>query len=143
MLTKLDKAECRQLLEKKNVGHMGCVLASGEPYVVPVNYLFSGDNIHLHSKPGEKISALKINPLVCLQVDDVEADGLIWQSVIAFGNYKEIPKSDEYDRILNKFLTEFPNFTPVEADVEPESRAGRIIVFSIEISRITGVSESL
>ncbi len=122
---------------------MGCVLENGEPYVVPVNYLFAGESIYLHSKPGQKISALQLNPLVCLQVDEVEADGLIWESVIAFGRYKEIPESDEYQRVLQRFIEKFPNFTPVEADVEPKSRKRQIVVFSIEISRITGVAEAL
>src|SRR5262245_1384454 len=40
--------------------------------VVPVNYLFDGEFIYIHSLPGRKIDVLRANPNACMQVDAVE-----------------------------------------------------------------------
>ena len=41
MIKNLDEKAARKLLlREQKLGHLGCVLESGEPYVVPANYLF-------------------------------------------------------------------------------------------------------
>jgi len=41
------------------------------PYLVPLNYGYSQGCLYMHSAPeGKKISLLKLNPLVCFEVED-------------------------------------------------------------------------
>ena len=59
MIKNLDEKATRKLLKEQKLGHLGCVLESGEPYVVPVNYLFKDDEIYIHCLPGQKLDALR------------------------------------------------------------------------------------
>ena len=82
MIRPMSLDETRALLEASRVGHLGCV-AQGTPYVVPVNYMLDGTTIYVHSFVGRKIRALRQNPRVCLQVEEIQ-DEYNWRSAIAF-----------------------------------------------------------
>jgi len=72
MIKNLDEKATRKLLKEQKLGHLGCVLDSGEPYVIPVNYLFKADGIYVHVLPGQKLDAMRANGKICLQVDKIE-----------------------------------------------------------------------
>ena len=128
-------------MEEQRFGHLGCVLETGEPYVVPVNYLLEDDGIYIHTLPGQKLDALRANGKVCLQVEKIE-DSFRWQSVIVFGEFEEIKRTNRTTEILKNFSARFEQLTPVESMVEEKSNRGKLIVFRIAIKRITGITES-
>jgi len=140
MITRLHQEESRTLLREGNLARLGCVVA-GEPYVVPVHYLFDDDCIYIHSLPGRKITALRAHPRACLQVDEIK-DEFHWRSVLAFGSYEEITDADERERALNHLFARLPHFTPVESAMTQVAGTPETIVFRIRIDAITGVSES-
>ena len=80
-LGKLGDADSLVILRDGALGRLGCIADEG-PYVVPVNYFFDGSDIYIHSLPGRKINAMRANPRVCLQVDEIK-DSYHWRSVIA------------------------------------------------------------
>ena len=138
MIHEMGEKEARDLLGSGRTGRLGCC-AAGEPYVVPVNYLFDGECIYLHSLPGRKIQLLRANPRACLQVDEVK-DDYHWRSVLAWGNYEELADVGEREVILADLFKRLPHLTPVESRMErgkPET-----IVFRLRVDRITGVCES-
>lgn len=141
MIKNLDKEASQEFLKDQGTGYLGCVLESGEPYIVPVNFIFENDSIYIHSLPGEKITAMHANPQVCLQTDIVSDDGFEWKSVIAFGKFEEIEDKNHKKKLLIAFYEKFPRFTPVEARFMEEDFATDIIVFRIKIKRLTGVAE--
>ena len=93
MIKSLNQDQSLELLRKERIGRLGCI-SEGEPYVVPVNYVFDGECAYLHSLPGQKIEAMRSEPRVCLQVDEIE-DELNWKSVLAYGTYEEITNRRE------------------------------------------------
>jgi nitroimidazol reductase NimA-like FMN-containing flavoprotein (pyridoxamine 5'-phosphate oxidase superfamily) len=125
------------ILRRGNLGRLGCV-DQDAPYVVPVNYLFDGKDIYIHSLPGRKIDAMRANSRVCLQVDEI-TDAFHWRSVIAFGNYEEISDPETRERMLGKLFTRLPHMTPVETRMT--RGMSEMILFRIKVSAITGVSE--
>lgn len=135
----LQEDEARALLSACKIGRLGCV-DNGEPYVVPINYVFEGESIYSHSLPGRKIDALRAHPRACLQVDEIEND-FNWRSVIAYGNFEEIRVPSDRKSILRKLLTRFPLLTPVESVMTQDGSAPDSVVFRIRIDRITGVTE--
>jgi nitroimidazol reductase NimA-like FMN-containing flavoprotein (pyridoxamine 5'-phosphate oxidase superfamily) len=135
----LDETEAQKLIAAGKLGRLGCV-DNGEPYVVPINYLFEDMAIYSHSMPGRKIEALRTHPRACLQVDEVQ-DDFNWRSVIAFGNFEEIRVPSDRRFILGKLLGRFPLLTPVESAIALDAGAPDSIVFRIVIDRITGVEE--
>lgn len=141
MTRMLSDAEARTLIAGGKMGRLGCV-ANGEPYVVPINYVFEDGSIYSHSLPGRKIEALRAHPRACLQVDEIEND-FHWRSAIAFGNFEEIDRPRDRRAILSKLLVRFPLLTPVESMVVQDAAPPDSVVFRIIVDRITGVEEGM
>jgi uncharacterized protein len=139
MMRMLNNEEARQLFQGARVVRLGCI-ANGEPYVVPINCHLEGDHLYSHSLSGTKIAGLRENPRACVQVDEIESD-LRWRSAIAFGKYEEITKANERADVLSKLLHKFPMLTPVESAIAIDGISPEVIVFRINIERLTGVSE--
>lgn len=82
-----------------------CVMAvsgdDGYPYAVPINYVYDGTSIYIHSAAqGYKIDALRRNPkcsLCIVDKDDVipEEFTSYFRSVIAFGTACFVESTDE------------------------------------------------
>lgn len=140
MINKLMEDEARDLLTEERLGRLGCI-SDGEPYVVPVNYIYDGECAIVHSLPGRKVIAMRLNPRVCLQVDRIEND-FGWKSVMAFGSYEEVNNAAERSRALDQLLKRFPQLTPVETLIAEDAMAPSPIVFRIRIDRLTGISQS-
>ena len=139
MARMLSEVEARNLIAAGKIGRLGCV-DNGEPYVVPINYVFEDESIYSHSLPGQKIEALRAHPRACLQVDEIQ-DDLEWRSVIAFGNFEEIRVPSDRAFVLGKLLARFPMLTPVESMIVEDAAAPDSVAFRIRIDRISGVAE--
>ena len=139
MIKVLSQEKSRELLRRVTLARLACI-ADGEPYVVPVNYIFDGEEVLIHSLPGRKINAMRANPRVCLQVDEIE-DDLGWKSVLAFGRYEEITDAEERGRAMNRLLARFPKLTPVESYMMGGVGTPAPIVFRIRVDRISGLCE--
>lgn len=137
MIEPLGKEDARALLRAHHYGRLGCCV-NGAPYILPINYLYDGEDIYMHSLPGLKIRALRIHPQACLQVDEVK-DDYNWRSVIAFGEYEEITEPEERERLMAAMFQKLPHLTPVESRMTKGEEEA--IVFRIRIERLTGVSE--
>lgn len=135
----LTEVEARELISANKVGHLGCIFEN-EPYVVPISYIVEDQTIYSHSLPGHKIEALRIHPRACLQVEQIH-DDLHWRSAIAFGHFEEIHNYSTREQVLRKLLQRFPMLTPVESQLIQDASPTNVIVFSIRIERVTGVSE--
>ncbi len=134
---RLRKEDSLAILRECNLGRLGCV-AGGGPYVVPVNYLFDGRDIYIHSLPGRKIDALRANPRACLQVDEIK-DEYHWRSVIAYGTYEELSDEKAREETLARLFDRLPNLTPVESRLAKGLK--ETIVFRIKVDEVTGVQE--
>jgi uncharacterized protein len=105
---------------------------------VPVNYYFDGENIYIHTLPGKKLDALRANPRVCLQVDEIK-DAYNWRSVIAYGTFEEISNEETQENVLTKLYSRLPHMTPVESMLVKGSKG--TIVFRIKVEEVTGMGE--
>ncbi len=139
MIAKLSEEEAQELLQRNELGRLGCI-ADDRPYVVPVNYLYDGDSVYIHSLPGRKIAALRRHPQACLQVDEIERERS-WRSVIAFGRYEEIGDEQRRAYYLKQLLRRFPHLTPVESRLVINAGPVEVILFAIHIEEVTGLKE--
>ena len=135
----LSHDQARELFQLAHVARLGCIV-NGEPYVVPINCYLEGDALYSHSLPGTKIDALRATPRACIQVDEIESD-LRWRSAIAFGRFEEVTKPSERHDVLTRLLRRFPMLTPVESALVADGSTPEVIVFRVNIERLTGVSE--
>jgi nitroimidazol reductase NimA-like FMN-containing flavoprotein (pyridoxamine 5'-phosphate oxidase superfamily) len=134
---KLRDTDSLAILREGSLGRLGCI-SSGWPYVVPVNYFFDGKDIYIHSLPGKKLDALRANPRVCLQVDEIK-DSFHWRSVIAYGTFEEVAGEEKRENVLSKMYSRLPHLTPVESKLVEGLK--ETIVFRIKVDEITGAGE--
>jgi nitroimidazol reductase NimA-like FMN-containing flavoprotein (pyridoxamine 5'-phosphate oxidase superfamily) len=134
---KLIDTESLAVLREGSLGRLGCI-ASDWPYVVPVNYYFDGKYIYIHTLPGKKLDALRVNPRVCLQVDEIK-DPYNWRSVIAYGTFEEVSDEVTWENVLTKLHSRLPHMTPVESRLV-KGMTGTV-VFRITVEEVTGMAE--
>lgn len=139
MIKDLSQDKAREMLRRGRIARLAC-LSEGEPYVVPVSYAFEDESVLVHSLPGRKITAMRANPRVCLQIDEIE-DELNWTSILAFGSYEEVTSVQERSRVMSILLSRFPLLTPVESVIINDAGTPAPIVFRIRIDKLTGVCE--
>ena len=134
---KLGNTDALAILRAGTLGRLGCIAADW-PYVVPVNYYFDGENIYIHTLPGKKLDALRANPRVCLQVDEIK-DSFNWRSVIVYGTFEEVSREETRENVLTRLYSRLPHLTPVESKLVKGLK--ETIVFRIKVDQVTGVSE--
>jgi uncharacterized protein len=139
MIKNLNEGQSREVLHRGRIARLGCIV-DNSPYVVPVNYVFDGNQAYVHSLPGRKVTAMRENPRVCLQVDEIE-DEWNWKSVLAFGLYEEVTGAHEISCAMGGLLARFPQLTPVESVIAEDAGAPTPIVFRIRVESLTGISE--
>jgi nitroimidazol reductase NimA-like FMN-containing flavoprotein (pyridoxamine 5'-phosphate oxidase superfamily) len=143
LICEMTDDECRRTLpQEATVGRLACAQA-GQPYVVPV-YLVSRDGyLYGFSSVGLKIECMRANPLVCVEIEDVNS-AEAWTTVIVFGTYEELPDTRQYEtaRLLaHSLLRRRPMWwQPASVAVTGAQQAKTFapIFYRIRINRITG-----
>ena len=139
MIKRMSDDAAWALLRAGCLARLGCI-ADDSPYVVPINYAADGASVLVHTLPGRKLEAMRANPRVCLQVDDI-TDQYRWRSVLAYGTFVEIKNGAERARALGHLLAQFPELTPVESLIADDVAAPPPVIFRIRIDHITGLEE--
>lgn len=88
IIHEMTTEECEDFLRRMTFGRLACA-RENQPYVVPTYFAFNGHHVYCFSTGGQKIEWMRSNPLVCLEVDEVD-DHLHWKSVVALGRYEEL-----------------------------------------------------
>jgi len=147
MIGFLNKVQIDYLLTSEFVARLGCTSAN-KVYVVPITYVYDGKRIYGHTSAGLKVDMMRANPNVCIEVDRIE-NLANWQSVIAWGTYKELEgkKAEEaLQMIVNRVHPLATSETSVprhgldrpDAPVNPHIE---LVVFQITITEATGKFE--
>lgn len=78
-----------ELLRTAHIGRIACA-KDGQPYVTPFSFAYQEPFIYSFATVGRKISWMRANPLVCVEVEKI-VTRQEWQTVIALGRYEELP----------------------------------------------------
>jgi nitroimidazol reductase NimA-like FMN-containing flavoprotein (pyridoxamine 5'-phosphate oxidase superfamily) len=127
------------MLSAAAVGRLACT-RQDQPYIVPIHLEFDGECLYGFATLGQKIEWMRLNPLVCVEVDDVTSQRQ-WSSVVAFGEYEELPATAAHEesrgvaeRLFQKRPMWWePALVPLASDTPRDP-----ILFRIRISRLTG-----
>jgi len=124
-------------------GNLG-LCDNGKPYIVPMNYAWSGSKIWLHcAAEGRKLDIIRSNPKVCFQVSaDTElitADnpcgyGMFYSSVIIWGTASIIEEHETKSMALGKLMR---HFSKDFSHKFTEEQTKNICIISIEPEEIT------
>jgi len=134
MVGLLSEDEIEALLRRSRIGRIGYCLED-RPYVVPVNYAYDGSAVFVFSGPGRKIDAMRAQPRVCFEVEDIDesSGAMAWRSVIADGAYEEL--TDDAER--RAALTLLGKICPESRMCVPVIPAG-MVVFRLDLTAKTG-----
>ena len=86
--------ESTQLLAENYIGRLGYI-SKERPEIIPITYYYDPEQkiILSYSGPGSKIDALRKNPLVTFQVDEI-ITLKEWKSVLLYGRFEELKGID-------------------------------------------------
>lgn len=101
MLGTLNRAQIDNLLVSQVHGRLGFT-DNGKTYIIPLTYAYDGECIHVHTVEGQKINAMRRDPNVCFQVEQID-DMAHWQCAILWGIYEEL-KDDEAEDSLQLLI---------------------------------------
>ena len=81
------------LLARAGLGRLACA-QDGQPYIVPVTFACDGEYLYAISTLGQKITWMRANPRVCIEVDELMTR-TDWATVVVVGRYEEITDAPE------------------------------------------------
>ncbi|MGH1525591.1 pyridoxamine 5'-phosphate oxidase family protein [Leifsonia sp. L25] len=88
MPDQMTREEIDDLLGSRLVGRLG-MISEGQPYVVPISYAYRDGAVYCHSAQGRKVEALRTQPEVCFEVDELDHIDR-WRSVIGWGRFEQL-----------------------------------------------------
>ena len=128
------------LLKRIHRGRLACA-RENQPYVFPVFFGNHDSSLYCASTTGQKIEWMRENPLVAVEVDEIES-AQNWESVIVTGRYEVAGTPEALDMrqlawslLQNANLWEPAYVKTILGDVEREMAP---LYFRIRIGRITG-----
>jgi nitroimidazol reductase NimA-like FMN-containing flavoprotein (pyridoxamine 5'-phosphate oxidase superfamily) len=138
----IEKTVIEEIFRQNEVGRLATSV-DGEPYIVPMNFVYTCDTIYLHShKDGKKIKNIEKNSRVCFEVDSgniIKGESpcdFSWQysSAIANGEARIIKSKEERTKALqlisnkycfgkgklinNKLMEKFDHLALIEIKIE-------------------------
>lgn len=134
----------RELFAKGNHGTLAVNGDDGYPYAVPVNYVYYGGSIYIHSaKYGYKIDAVQRDDKVCFSAildSEIQQDKFTaaFRSIVAFGRISFVEDEAEKKRILEEFIYKMtPDF--IEGGMKfVKGAIGKTALLKIEVEEIKG-----
>lgn len=135
--------EAKEILDSAEYGVLSTVDKDGQPYGVPLNYVFKDDYIYIHSAlSGHKLDNILFNAKVSFCVvgkTKVLPDKFAtqYESTVVFGVASEV-KSPDRNNVLLWFLEKYcPDFIE-EGKKYIEQKALATKVFKIEVKHMSG-----
>jgi nitroimidazol reductase NimA-like FMN-containing flavoprotein (pyridoxamine 5'-phosphate oxidase superfamily) len=86
--------ECKEILACTTIGRLGCS-RENQPYVVPIYFVYEPDHLYGFSTEGQKIEWMRINPKVCIEIDEI-TNHFHWTSIVLNGRYRELPDQPRF-----------------------------------------------
>jgi len=139
-----DKNIIREIMAHSAICRIG--ITNGEiPYIVPLNYGYSGNALYFHSAPaGKKIELLKINNRVCFEIEyshEIIRHELAcnwtskYRSVIGYGTIEIITDPEKKKRGLDIIMAHYGRSDKL---IYNEASIERMVILKLKIDEISG-----
>jgi len=143
LIEEMTRDACLDFLRHHRLGRLACV-CNGQPYVTP--FYFAADKGYLYAfgTLGRKIHWMRANPLVCVEVDEIDTPER-WSSVVVMGRYEELVAGSEFEQLRHRAFSLLqqrpvwwePGFGRARK-TEGEDRTLDPLYFRIHIDEISG-----
>jgi nitroimidazol reductase NimA-like FMN-containing flavoprotein (pyridoxamine 5'-phosphate oxidase superfamily) len=136
----LPRHACIELLARTRLGRLACA-QNQQPYVTPFFFAYRLEALYSFSRLGQKIAWMRSNPLVCVEVDEIETPHS-WSSVIVSGHYEELPPTPEGEperKLAYSLLQERPVWwEPGYAKTASREGPLELVYFRVHATHISG-----
>lgn len=143
LVREMNQQECESLLARVGRGRLACV-RNNQPYIVPIYFAFEPGRLYGFATMGQKIEWLRLNPLVCVEADEILSH-TEWQSVVVLGRYEEFRDVPEHleERLQVQARLEQVNHLWWDTGFAAAQARGRFdrditLFYCIHIQEITG-----
>ncbi len=135
-----------RFLRSARSGHLATADVKGQPYVVPVCYVFDGESIYsvLDAKPKStplrqlrRVRNILANPQVSLVVDHYEDDWSRLRYVLVLGEAGLLQEGEEWAKAIALLREKYPQYQDMDLDDSPVIKITpvRFIPWSFEPER--------
>jgi uncharacterized protein len=139
----IQAEEAKKLLAEGAYGVLATVSGDGQPYAVPLSYVFHEQCLYFHcAREGQKIDNIRANPAVSFCV--VGATRVLpdkfsteYESALAFGRAEEVSGSEK-KRVLEKILEKYSPEFPEKGARYLEAMFDETLVVRMTITALTG-----
>lgn len=100
-VTNISQEAAQAFLRESRFGHLAYA-KDNQPYIVPINFAYDGENIYFQTTDGVKTRILSSNPKVCLQVERIDSHEE-WESVMVTGVAGLLSSKREIEHAANYF----------------------------------------
>jgi uncharacterized protein len=146
MSNSMLKKDCLHILKNNYIAHLAYVY-NNVPFILPITYYYDEiENIIVsYSNMGHKINAMRLNPFVALQLEEINSINN-WKSVQLVGEFEELNGS-EAKMQLHKFAQNVKNILAKKENKNPDlinsfssklNTDNKPIVYRIKVSEIFG-----
>ena len=97
LINEMSGEACRDMLARLGFGRLASAHGN-QPYIVPIYFAYEPDRLYGFTTLGRKVEWMRLNPLVCVEVDEVLSH-FRWSSVVVLGRYEELPDTPEYREV--------------------------------------------
>lgn len=142
----LSQDEAIQILEEAEYGILSTCGSDGEPYGVPISFVYTDSGIVFHcaSAIGHKLSHIKENPQVCFTVIKPgsvetlpEKFSTYYSSTIVFGTVRKLEGEDKRNA-LRLLVTKYSPAYQDKGEVYIKQADEKVTAYKIKIKRLTG-----
>jgi uncharacterized protein len=142
LIQEITKEDSLNRLTHMRLGRLACAQGA-QPYVTPFYFAYDSNCLYSFSTVGQRIDWMRVNPLVCVETDNVVSSEE-WVSIIIFGRYEELADTPEFTgarawahHLLQQKATWWePGY--VKTIVQGAERPLVPVYFRIHIKQITG-----
>lgn len=142
LIQKMTRQACVELLKRTKIARLACS-NEGQSYITPMSFVYDGDCLYSFSTVGQKITWMRANPLVCVEMDELVSPHE-WKTVVALGRYEELantPGDDELRSYAYALLRRRPLWWEpgyVKTIVDGKERPLEFLYFRIHIDQMSG-----
>lgn len=142
LIKTMTRQACVDVLKRTRTARLACA-HEGQPYITPMSFVYDGDCLYSFSTVGQKITWMRANPLVCVEMDELVSPQE-WKTVVVLGRYEELPnaagddelRSYAYALLRRRPLWWEPGY--VKTIVGGKERPLEFLYFRIHIDQMTG-----
>jgi len=143
IVSELSRQQCEGLLARLGFGRLACA-RENQPYIVPIYFASEPGCLYGFATTGQKIEWMRLNPVVCVEADEVLSDSE-WASVVVRGRYEEFPDTPDYAERRKKAQSRLEKIRPLWwqsgfASAQMRQRVDRdqAIFYCIHVEQISG-----